>query len=578
MCMILDYLKFVLRLILLIAFLKPAYAEESLPAGSKTEIPGAEFTKMQDIDPAGTGGDNRPVKQKWAVVIGLSKFKESRLTPVEVSDLDKSAREFYEYLIDSKAGRFPVSHVKLLLNSNATRQNIMSSLGPGFLGPAVGADDLVLIYVSTSAFPTTDGNTYLCAYDCALDNIYATCISMQTLMDTLRKNLQSNRIVLVLQAAYSGAAELESGAKAIYSGFNIDINKVVLGKGYIILSSSRPNEITWGSSFSNNLIKALKTENGLVGLQKAFAIAQLETEKETLQKGVNRKQTPVFKSDWSGNELVLGTPALEKMEELPEAVLKFQSAESQYLKATQSMTVGKIDEALGHYELAISINPNYADALADYGAANALKGDWQKAADLYERALLQQPADGLFRLNYARVLSKLGNEEKCLNELEKAHEYSPKDITVLEVLAGRILASEPDRAVNLLKEAIALYPARASLHERLSLAYARSGKAESALVAAREAVRLDADSSSSQMNLGTVLMMNAQLEQAIVAYKKAARIAPENADARYFLARALEKSGDKPAASAEYNEFLRLANASDQRLAAVKQKLKELAE
>src|SRR6516162_2290791 len=129
--------------------------------------------------------------------------------------MDAAAHDFYTYAVDPNAGRFQKDHVRLLVNSEATEQTIMSALGKPWLGSLAGPDDLAVVFVSTLGFPTTDGSSYLCSYDCALDNVYGTCISIQNLMGTLRKNVGTDRILLVLQACYSGAAELNAGAKAL---------------------------------------------------------------------------------------------------------------------------------------------------------------------------------------------------------------------------------------------------------------------------------------------------------------------------------------------------------------------------
>ena len=189
--------------LLLLTACPPSYADQSAPA--PPPMKGVEWTTIQDLKP-NAAPENRTVKQKWAVVVGASKFKEKRLCGEEIA-MDAAAQAFYRYLIDPHGGRFDPEHVKLLINGAATRQNIMNALNDRWLGSLSGKDDLVVVFVATNGFPTTDGTTYLCAYDAALDNIYSTCISMQTLMDTLRHNVRSDRILLVLQACYSGAAD-----------------------------------------------------------------------------------------------------------------------------------------------------------------------------------------------------------------------------------------------------------------------------------------------------------------------------------------------------------------------------------
>ncbi len=542
-------------------------------------VPGIEFTKIQDLNP-NARGTNRPIKQKWAVVIGASKFKEGRLTPTEASDMALSAKEFGEYLVDPHGGRFERNHVKLLLDAGAPRQSIMTALGPNFLGNAVGPDDLVVVYIATSGFPTTDGNTYLCTYDCALDNIYGTCISMQTLMSTLKQNVHSDRILLVLQAAYSGAAELDAGAKSLGQppkSYNLDLGKVLLGNGFIILSSSQPNEITWSTAFSKNLTSALRQEDGLISLNKAFSIAKEKTESETASTGIRRKQVPVMKSAWTGSELVLGAPPAEQVANLPASVSSFLSAEGAYLKASKLVAEGKTDDALEQYKLAIAADPKYADALADCGAALTIKDDWKSAADMYKRAIAVNPNDELFHLNYARILDKLGEKESSVQELNTAYRLNPKDMSVLMALSNKALAADqPAAAVSYLEQAVDLYPGRSESRERLSYALMKSGDVDQAAAQAKEAVHLDPKSASAHTTLGSVLMVQGYVVPAMESYKQALKLDPSDANVYWLLSKSMEKSGDRDGAIAELNHFLQICSPSDPRGLKAKEHLEEL--
>ena len=562
----------------------PAWSQASGDAASTTnakpaKLPGVEFTQIQDLNPT-KSGTNRPIKQKWAVVIGTSKFKEGRLSPGKEDDMAQSAKEFYQYLIDPRGGRFDASHVKLLLDSDAQKQNITTALGPSFLGNAAGKDDLVVVYIATSSFPTTDGNTYLCSYDCALDNIYGTCISMQSLMSSLKENVHSDRILLVLQAGYSGAANLTEGAKSlepVKKQFNVDMEKVVLGNGFIILSSSQANEITHSSAFSRNLIAALKQEDGLIGLNKAFAIARDKTAKETGATDARKKQVPLMKSAWTGTELVVGAPPAERVANLPASVSSFLSAEGSYLKASKAMAEGKIEEALAQYKLAIVADPKYADALADYGTALALKGDWKGAADLQKRAIAANPKDALYHLNYARILDKLGDAENSLRELNQAYTINPKDTTVLMALSKKAMSSgQLKESVRFLEEAVDLYPASADLRERLAYGLMKSGEVDQSAAQAKEAVRLDPKSASARTTLGSALMVQGYVVPAVNSYKEAVKLAPNDASAHFLLSNSLEKSGEKEEAIAELETFLKLCDGSDPRAAQAKERLDKL--
>jgi tetratricopeptide (TPR) repeat protein len=554
----------------------PAWAAPAEPDMSKKPASGVQWTKIQDLNPNATT-TNRPIKQKWAVVIGAAKFKESKLDGMD-SKMDVAARNFASYLKDPAAGRFPESHVKTLINSDATKQNIINNLGKGWLGSLAGPDDLAVVFISTHGFPTTDGSTYLSAYDCALDNVYSTCLSMQTLMDTLKKDVKTDRIVMILESPYSGAAELTSGAKALFKGSNLDASKVAIGKGYIILTSSKPDQMTWGNSFSNNLIKALRDKDGMQGLTEAFNQARTMTENDTaLGNASSKKQTPVMKSDWTGNDIVLGAPTVEQVKEIPENVMAFVAAEAHYLKANNLVGEGNFDGAIAEYKAAIETEPDYADAVADYGAILTVKGDWAGAAEKYKRAIELKPNDALFHANYARVLTKLGQEDASVKELELAYQLNPKDRVILGALANKcISAGNLDNAITLLEQAIYLFPQSAQMHDRLSYVFAKNGNISQSFAHAKEAVKLDPKLVSARLNLGSAYLLRGDADSAKQVYIETSTLDPKNVDVHYLLASTMEKLGDNKGAKAALSKFVDLAPAQDPRVNTAKEKLKSL--
>jgi Caspase domain. len=87
---------------------------------------------------------NRPVKDKWALVIGVSQFANPALN---LKYSAKDAQDFADYL--KKEAGFAPDHVKVLINEEATEKRILSLLGNKWLPHAAGPDDLVVIFVST---------------------------------------------------------------------------------------------------------------------------------------------------------------------------------------------------------------------------------------------------------------------------------------------------------------------------------------------------------------------------------------------------------------------------------------------
>ncbi len=555
--------------IILASIFALAQAQLFLPAMAADQPPvsGIQWTKVEDLDP-NKKSDLKPVGQKWAVVIGVSEFAESRLNP-DSPEMEKAAKEFNNYLLDPNGGRFSPKHVRMLNNSKATKENILSTLGANWLGQLAKPEDLVMVFVSTSSFPTTDGDAFLCSYNCALDNIYGTCVSIKDLMGVLRKNVKAQRIVLILQSAYSGAAELSAGSKSLTKTvYNVDPSKFVSGTGFVIVSSSQPDQMSWGNVFSTNLVSALREKNGLISLDEAFEIAKKNTVEATSKGGrFMSKQTPLIKSDFKGKSLYVGVPGTKESDEMPGGVASFLAAEAHYFKANSLVNEGKIDEAIATYQKTLDTDPNYAPALSDYATILALKGKLQESEELYRKAITQNPQEALYHTNLARVLAKMGgedNKEASRQELQKAYSINPKDIVVLSALSKAYIAEKDyDKAIDVLAEALVLYPKSASVYDQLSFALACAGRLQEALPYAIKSVELDPKLLSAQMNLGSTYMLSGNLSKAQEAYRQAVNISPKNADAHYCLGQSLAKGGDKIAARKEFQDFLNLASPAD---------------
>ena len=561
----------------LVYFVGAEKAKANTPDINKSPVPGATFTKVEDLDPNKTAAES-PIKRKWAVVVGMSKFKERRLQSDDLKN-SQAAEEFYHFLTSEQGGRFSPKQTRLITNLKATRDNVLNTLGSSWLGSLAGPDDLVVVFISTSSFPTTDGGAYLCAYDCALDNVYGTCLSMKDLMTTLRKNVKAKRVVLIIQAAYSGAANLDEGAKALDKKMNFDPEQMVSGSGCILISSSKPNQMSWGNIFSKNLIASLKLKDGMISLEEAFEKAKQQTETDTTAYAgrYTAKQTPMLKSDWKGKDLCIGVPALEQVDELPANVSEFLAAESYFFKANSLVSEGKMDEALVQYKKAIDTDPKYSKALNDYGAILALKGDLPQAAEMLQRAIKENPGEALFRTNYAQILSRMGKQEECVNQLKEAYELNPKDQVVLTALARQMIGkNDPDTAVNLLNQAVKLYPKSSGLHNQLSYALARAGDVSNALVHANKAVELDPKSAAAHINLGSTMMIEGNLKGAQSAYEKAVTIEPDNANAHYLLSKTYGKNGDKSMERTELQKFIELLPEKDPRKAKAQEQLNSL--
>ncbi|HMO21889.1 MAG TPA: caspase family protein, partial [Candidatus Melainabacteria bacterium] len=137
--------------------------------------------------------DDRPVADKWALVIGIDRFQDKRIPTLRYSA--KDARDFADFLV--KKGNFASDHILPLLNEQATFQNIEESLGDTWLPRRALSDDLVLIYVSTHGSPReldVGKDNWLIAHNTNVDKLYSTGIELTSLAATVKKRTGCDRV------------------------------------------------------------------------------------------------------------------------------------------------------------------------------------------------------------------------------------------------------------------------------------------------------------------------------------------------------------------------------------------------
>jgi tetratricopeptide (TPR) repeat protein len=244
---------------------------------------------------------SRPVTGRYALVIGVSKFRDAS---INLRYSDKDAKDFSDFLINSEG--FPAKNVRLLVNEEATRENILGSLGDDWLPRKTNKDDLVLIYFSTHGSPSimdAKGINYLIAHDTDKKMLFATGIPVQDLTRMVKDKVHADRVVVIMDACHSGAARADDRLK-------IDAAAMSSESGQAVICSSLPEQVSWESKeyansvFTHHLIEGLRSRGRKTSIGDSFEYARLNVDKEVWN---DRQvhQTPVLKSTWSKPDLSL---------------------------------------------------------------------------------------------------------------------------------------------------------------------------------------------------------------------------------------------------------------------------------
>lgn len=265
---------------------------------------------------------NRPVRDKWALIVGITQFSDPKIPKLKYAT--KDAADFYNYLV--KDGQFAPDHVRILLNEKATRSRILSELGNKFLARVADPDDFVVLFFSTHGSPSqmdVKHDNYLIAYDTNPDELFSTGIDMSTVTGVVRDRIDSKRVMLVLDACHSGATKAD--AKGMAASANFDVQALEIGSGQMVICSSQPSEQSWESKryqngvFTKNFLDALRTGGATMTVNEAFDEASQRVEEEVREDNPSARQTPVLRSNWDGNLIVAVKPS--KPGPIPDSVL-----------------------------------------------------------------------------------------------------------------------------------------------------------------------------------------------------------------------------------------------------------------
>ena len=282
------------------------YLKEKLP-GALLEPIGVSVT-----DNGANPFANRPIKDKWALVVGISNFKDDS---INLKYAAKDATDFRNYLVNE--AHFKPDHVKLLTDQAATREGITSNLGDRWLGRLANPDDLVVIYVSSHGSATeqdTGITNYIVPYDGNIKNIILNGIALRGLTDGLSNTIRSGRIVLVMDVCHGGG--IVEGSKDLRRGSLVDTRQVQPGSGQIVLTSSQADQVSWesrnypNSVFTRRLLEGLRKDKSNAKLTEAFQYTRDKVEEEVLRDRAE-VQTPLLITKWwKGDDLSLSiTPA-----------------------------------------------------------------------------------------------------------------------------------------------------------------------------------------------------------------------------------------------------------------------------
>lgn len=129
---------------------------------------------------------------------------------------------------------------------------------------------------------------------------------------------------------------------------------------------------------------------------------------------------------------------------------------------------GRLDEAAVHFQKALDIYPDYAEANANLADVLCLQGAWRDAVDHYQTALRSQPNYAMAHNNLGIALAVIGNTDEAIDQFREALRINANYADAHANLARCLVqVGRREDAVRELTQALRLRPDDARVKERL---------------------------------------------------------------------------------------------------------------
>jgi protein O-mannosyl-transferase len=170
---------------------------------------------------------------------------------------------------------------------------------------------------------------------------------------------------------------------------------------------------------------------------------------------------------------------------------------------TALLRLGRVDEAIVHYNKALEIDPNYATGHNNLGNAFLRIGQLEESLAHLQKALAIDPT-------YPEAHNNLGN-------------------TLLQM--GRV-----DEAIAHYNKAVEIDPKYVEAHNNLGAVFLQIGRREESLAHLQKALEIDPENGEAHNNLGNTFLRIGRVDEAIAHYSKALEINPLNVNAQNNMA------------------------------------------
>ena len=198
----------------------------------------------------------------------------------------------------------------------------------------------------------------------------------------------------------------------------------------------------------------------------------------------------------------------------------------------------KRDQAAAFYDKALHESPQSPAAHFGMGTLLAQMHRPEDAVVHYRTAVDGWPDNADIRLNFARALAEIGDNQSALDQVDAAAALRPADPTS-HLIAGQLLLkqSRPGDAWKAYERALAIEPKNLDALMGSGIALTQLQRPGEAIAKYRLALEVDPRNAAAHDGLGWTLAANGRLAEAIHEFEQALSLNPNDQEARHELER-----------------------------------------
>ena len=223
-------------------------------------------------------------------------------------------------------------------------------------------------------------------------------------------------------------------------------------------------------------------------------------------------------------------------------------------RASLLLAVGRVDEASKDIERALSLSPNYSDAVALQSVIAVVQNEREKALDIARKAVEADPksAAALIALSYAQQANF--DLEGALDSLNQAVQLSPNNALAWARLSELHLSfARLGEALEAAQKAVALDPNLARTQTVLGFAYLMEVNITESKRAFEKSIELDQAYYLARLGLGLAKIREGDLPEGRREIEIAASLDPNNSLVRSYLGKAYFEEKRIPLDQREYS-------------------------